>query len=218
MGKVLRKLQSNNGATLMMALLFFVVCAVTGSMILLSASAAVGRIKDLKQRDQNYYAVRSAIKMYEKQMLALDKIDVTFTDILEITETDKEGASSSHDESCKYEAKYTAYEGLVSQNQILQWVNNATISNFKTKKDKSNSTDRSAFYLKWFKKVGSDSKPFTYKENITIPVSSYLSGTEGSDVLNVKMEMEINSLGVLTCRIYNQDSNRKDKYYMILLT
>ena len=226
MGKVLRKLQSNSGATLILALLFFVVCAVTGSMILVSASAAVGRIENLKQRDQNYYAVRSAIKMYENQMIVLNTLNVTFSDELEVTETDietkKKGASSSHNESYKYTMDFTDFERYLSENDILKWIFDKTISNYESKKT-SPKNERTGFDLDCFKTVEGDKNSLSFElKNQDIPVSSYLSDVPGSDALNIMMDVDLkvysqkNRSGVLKCRIYNKDSDSKEKYYMTL--
>ena len=85
MRKVIKKLKSDTGATLMMALLFFVVCAVTGSMILVSATAASGRLEGMTEQDQNYYAVRSAVSFFEKTLCSEDTY-IQATDKLEIKE------------------------------------------------------------------------------------------------------------------------------------
>lgn len=61
LNKVLkRKLNSNEGASLMVALLFFVMCATIGSIILAAATASSGRLKNLEKEDQTYYATSSA--------------------------------------------------------------------------------------------------------------------------------------------------------------
>lgn len=50
----------------MVALLFFVMMAVIGSVILAAASAGMGRVKDEDEGDQERYALYSAAKMIEK--------------------------------------------------------------------------------------------------------------------------------------------------------
>ena len=60
---VMRKLNSNEGASLMVALLFFVMCATIGSIILAAATASSGRLKNLKADDQAYYANSSAMNL-----------------------------------------------------------------------------------------------------------------------------------------------------------
>lgn len=55
-----RKIQSNAGASLSVALLLFLVCTVLGSIILKSGTAAAGRIAKLAENDARYYSVTSA--------------------------------------------------------------------------------------------------------------------------------------------------------------
>jgi hypothetical protein len=62
------KLQSNTGASLAVALLFFLVCAVVGTMLLVSASTASGRMKSAIIYDQNKYAVESAAKVLKEDL------------------------------------------------------------------------------------------------------------------------------------------------------
>lgn len=64
-----KKLHSNRGASLSIALLLFMVCAVLGSVILKSGTAASGRLADLAESDARYYSVTSAAD------LIADKLD-----------------------------------------------------------------------------------------------------------------------------------------------
>ena len=124
MGKVLRKLQSNNGATLMLALLFFIVCAVTGSMILVSATASSGRLEGMSKQDQNYYAVSSAARFFEKTLCSEDTY-IQATDKLEITE----GTKPDPDDPEK-EIEYTEYHYYPPELDIME-----STTNPPTKKD-----------------------------------------------------------------------------------
>lgn len=73
------KLQNENGATLMLALLFFIMCAVAGSIILASATGAAGRaagtssdstqsITQRKENIQDYYTLTSAADFLVSQI------------------------------------------------------------------------------------------------------------------------------------------------------
>ena len=64
---VLKKLRSNDGASLMLALLFFVVCAVIGSIILTAATVASGRMTGIKKNNEELYTLRSASKVFKEQ-------------------------------------------------------------------------------------------------------------------------------------------------------
>lgn len=60
----------------MLALLFFLVCAVIGSVVLAAGSAAAGRISQLARSDRRYYAVTSAAELLAQK---LDGQTVTVT-------------------------------------------------------------------------------------------------------------------------------------------
>ena len=64
-----KKLRSNEGASLMVALLFFVMCATVGSIILTAATASSGRLAKIRQDDQTYYATSSAAELVVDQIL-----------------------------------------------------------------------------------------------------------------------------------------------------
>ncbi len=57
------KVRSNRGASLSMALLLFLVCAILGAVVLTSATSAVGRIAQMAETDQRYYRVTSAAEL-----------------------------------------------------------------------------------------------------------------------------------------------------------
>lgn len=59
------KCKSTSGATLVLALLFFLMCAMAGSVVLAAGTAASGRVAGLKQAEQQYYTVTSAAKTVE---------------------------------------------------------------------------------------------------------------------------------------------------------
>lgn len=68
MSLIRKKLRSQDGATLILALLFFVVCAAIGSVVLTAASVSAGRLKNIQSGDQHRYAVRSARSVLEKEL------------------------------------------------------------------------------------------------------------------------------------------------------
>lgn len=75
MGIITKKLKSEDGATLFFALLFFVLCAVAGSIILSSAMGVTGELAGLKQNDADYYSVSSATR-YLSDVLSESKFQV----------------------------------------------------------------------------------------------------------------------------------------------
>ena len=234
MGKVLRKLQSNNGATLMLALLFFIVCAVTGSMILTSAGVSAGRLENMKRRDQNYFAVRSAIKMCEQQ---IRDMNVAFTDQLVVTEVevdsdddddddDIDSSDSSPNETRVYSIKYEQFDDE-EKYPICAWIKDELVSNYQ-EKVKAAKENKDAFDLKWFKGVvqnGSTEDATTLKVHQSVNFSAQADGASEElkkqlDNLNVEIDVELTSVGVMTYKIYNAETidgkPNKDKYIMTL--
>ncbi len=67
---VIKKLNSQSGASILVALLFFIVCIVAGSVVLASASAAAGRSAHLTDTEtlKNQYAVDSAASVLKTQI------------------------------------------------------------------------------------------------------------------------------------------------------
>ena len=54
MKRAAEKLKSSRGASLMMALLLFLTCAVVGSAVLTAGTAASGRMSKIAENDQRY--------------------------------------------------------------------------------------------------------------------------------------------------------------------
>ena len=63
-----RKLRSESGATLLMALLFFLLCALGSSVVLAAGSTASGRIAGLEQDQQAFYTVTSAAQVLQEEI------------------------------------------------------------------------------------------------------------------------------------------------------
>ena len=59
--RISNKLNNNRGASISVALLFFLVCAVIGSVVLTAGMAAAGRYSKLVESDKRYYCVNSAV-------------------------------------------------------------------------------------------------------------------------------------------------------------
>ena len=58
-----RKILSNRGASILFAMLLFMVCSAVGIVILSAGTAASGRLSELSTTDQRYYSVTSAAEL-----------------------------------------------------------------------------------------------------------------------------------------------------------
>ncbi len=115
MKAVQRKLQDRSGATLTVALLFFIMCAATGSVILAAATTSTGRLAELQASDQNYYAVVSAAKLLRDEIdgqtisVGQKETKIVTTTRSEKTEKDANGADVTVvEETTKTEYSYSA--------------------------------------------------------------------------------------------------------------
>lgn len=68
MQAVRNKIRSRRGASLTFALLLFLVCAVVGSVVLTAGTAASGRLAELAESEQRFYAVNSAAELMVDQL------------------------------------------------------------------------------------------------------------------------------------------------------
>lgn len=66
--KTMTKLRSRRGASITIALLLFLVCAVVGSVVLAAGTASSGRVSDLARMDRRYYAVASAAELLAREL------------------------------------------------------------------------------------------------------------------------------------------------------
>lgn len=63
------KLHSESGASLMVALLFFVMCAMVGTVVLVTASGSAGRdVREITDEDRQRYSLQSAAQMIVRQL------------------------------------------------------------------------------------------------------------------------------------------------------
>lgn len=63
-----KKIKSNKGASLSIALLFFLICAVISSVVLTAGTAAAGRLSKRAELDQQYYLVNSAAELIIEEL------------------------------------------------------------------------------------------------------------------------------------------------------
>ena len=82
--RIEKKWRGQEGATLLLALLFFLFCAVCGSVVLAAATTSAGRIAGLGKNRQKYQSVEAAARLLENE---LHKASVTLQETEKITVT-----------------------------------------------------------------------------------------------------------------------------------
>lgn len=105
-----KRLKSENGASLVAALLFFVICGVAASMILAASSASAGKMQKVPETDQKRFAVESAAGFLRDE-LSDSKTAVKITDVR---------VTDSREEDADYSTEY-AYSGgkVLDESSIL---------------------------------------------------------------------------------------------------
>lgn len=68
MRTISRKLHSRRGASMLIALLFFVVCLTVGALILTAATASAAKSRDRYSNQQDYLAVASAARLLKGEL------------------------------------------------------------------------------------------------------------------------------------------------------
>lgn len=68
MMRLRNKLCSQSGASILLALLFFLVCGIVGASILAAASSAVGKVRSRREEQQRYFAMTSALQLICDQL------------------------------------------------------------------------------------------------------------------------------------------------------
>ena len=100
-------LGNESGASLVAAILFFVLCGVGASVILAAASASAGKMKKVPEADQKRFAVESAAGFLRDEIFPPGKgLTLTITDV-EVDDT-----SLSDDENPTYSLEYVWKFGL----------------------------------------------------------------------------------------------------------
>lgn len=116
LSRIREKCISEAGASLSIALLFFVLCAVCASVILTAASVAAGRIRRISTGDQHYYSVRSAARYlnecFSETELLLRETRTTVRTIRTTVRQDASGETEETEESTLH-CSYTAPERVI---------------------------------------------------------------------------------------------------------
>lgn len=68
MGRINQKLHGKQGASMVIALLFFMICLTAGSLVLAAATADSAKTKDRYSSEQHYLAVASAARLLKAKM------------------------------------------------------------------------------------------------------------------------------------------------------
>lgn len=128
MTNVRQKLNSDRGASFVIALVFFLLCLTVGSIILTAATASIGRVDRISGEQRAYFAVRSAAELLRDEV-AGSSYSATFEKHMEGTERDPSNVKAptsvflpvaTQAELTKLRAKMDAYYSSVFEFETEQ--------------------------------------------------------------------------------------------------
>lgn len=123
---VRNKLNDRSGASLMVGLLFFVTCAVVGSVILAAASSSMGRMSGLSKTDQNRYAVQSAAKVVKDQIGKADYTNVSVIPQDGTTSDDENGFGTQYGSGLDANAALSDVFAAMAEQKLKQYWEDGT--------------------------------------------------------------------------------------------
>lgn len=109
-----RKIGSRSGASLTVALLFFIVCAVIGSVVLAAGTAAAGRYNRMSESDLRYYSVTSAAELFRDAFdgasttVERSRISFHYSDTPYTVETDGSVTAGASSDGGEFNVSYLA--------------------------------------------------------------------------------------------------------------
>lgn len=112
MKKIREKLRSQSGASILLALLFFLLCAMVGASVLMAAASNAGKSRSSREEQQKYLTLSSALQLVCDELESASyTAKYTYTYIE--AETDSEG-KITRKARCTYEQTEGKYEGGLS--------------------------------------------------------------------------------------------------------
>nr|WP_325212807.1 hypothetical protein [uncultured Oscillibacter sp.] len=106
MRKLNGKLRSQSGASILLALLFLLVCMMVGASVLMAAVSNAGKIQSNYEEQQRYLALSSALRLVSDQLERAQyrgRYQINeWTEIEEVTETNEKGETVSVEIEHKY--------------------------------------------------------------------------------------------------------------------
>lgn len=122
MGSIRDKLRSQRGASILLALLFFLVCAMVGASVLMAAASNAGKSRSSREEQQKYLTLSSAMQLVCDELTAAEySAEFVRTKTEEVLKTivTENGSYSVHDYyKYYYEQKSGSYTGGFSKNVL----------------------------------------------------------------------------------------------------
>ena len=198
-----KKLKSQSGVSIIMAMFLFLICAVIGSLVLTAATTAAGRKALAAQSDQRYYSVDSAARLIrdlvEEGSVTLLRTETQRTEYVDgitryvETDTSETERISSEEKDAEYSVPVLTHGGnTLADSDLLAFAVKSLIPAL-------NETD-SNYGWDW-ESVGSDSASGALPgKTFSISVPDDVAETDTS-FLNAAVNMTVDAEGNLIFRI-----------------
>lgn len=215
MNRIQKKLRSEKGASITFGLLLFLVCAVLSGVIIVASTAAAGRVSNLAESDQKYYAVTSAAELLKD---SLSDQTVTIVEVREKSQTstyDEEGDETKNPPETAASYVYllpgTINEIDVSSLELEAPIYTSETGEWSPPKSASPNSKNAILYFA-YKYAQMEASTSDAPESIDMK----LTATPAS--LNVDIFAEMDADGNLTLQISNARKADENKYKPQILT
>ena len=210
--KIKNKLRSQTGASITFALLLFLVCGVLCSVILTAATAASGRMSQIAEADQRYYAVTSAAELLKE---LIDGKTVSIAEVEETTYTTSYtyGVAGAPTEVDSYSKTYIVPDKKVGEiDEAIDYVG----MNLVDPGYKSDTIQKDAA-------LNINSGQEVKNRKLAVTSNIYSQAGLDFDALAVTIEENLDAEGNITLTIYNKyrkkdaESKAGERYTLVLL-
>lgn len=210
MNRLNRKLRSRSGASITLALLFFLICAVLCSVIIASATAAAGRMAQAAEMDQRYYAVTSARELM-KDLIHQKRVTIVTVTTSSATTTYTQSGTGYVAGTPVSSGSASSQTYLISDKEVSEITSSDCTDTTKVENVTPTTIPQDAAINLFNNHPISfrDSRSFSLSS--TAPMLSAL-GTE-RDPLAVTIEEELDSDGTITLLVHNTVQNLGDETF-----
>lgn len=111
MNRLKQKLKSESGASILLALLFFLICALVAAAVLMAAVSNAGKIKSNQEMHQKYLAVSSALELVCDDLLSAEYCGKYTVGITEHKAKESESDGETGEGAVTYTYNYIQTDG-----------------------------------------------------------------------------------------------------------
>lgn len=111
------KLSSRSGTTMLLALIYLLLCVVIGGSVLAGATANAGRAKNLQLEQQRYLSQRSAMLLMAERLKGMESLTVK-----DVTVTDGDGSVRTVTYTIQGETQKSVFQKLLYEYAVYQYL------------------------------------------------------------------------------------------------